>query len=103
MHTEDYPTMTTAIAALRKEGYTDDFNLLEDCLECKPGNYKLLPSDFGVDKVFRFEGPSDPADGAVLYAISSPKRGVKGLLVNGYGMYTDSASNALVEKLSIRR
>lgn len=103
MHTEDYPTMTGAIVALREEGYTDDFNLLEDCLECRSANYTLSPKEFQVDKVFRFEGPSDPGDEAVLYAISSPTRGVRGLLVNAYGIYSNSMANDLVEKLAIAR
>jgi hypothetical protein len=102
VNTEDYDTLTEAINALRKQGYTEDYNLLSDCIECKTGNYKLSPKDFQVDKVFRFEGPTDPADEAVLYAISSPKRGTKGLLVNAYGIYADEATNDLVEKLSIK-
>ena len=42
-------------------------------------------------------------DEAVVYAISSPVFGVKGVLVNAYGIYADEASDVLVQKLHERR
>lgn len=102
MQTEDYYTLSGTMTALRKKGYTEDFNLLENALECKAGGYTVSPDDFQIDDVFRFEGPSNPSDEAVLYAISVPRKNVKGLLVNGYGIYTDPVTNALLEKLVIK-
>jgi hypothetical protein len=52
---EAYDTLVEAINALKKQGYTEDFNLLEDCLECRNGKHKLTPNEFKVDKFFRFE------------------------------------------------
>ena len=46
-----------------------------------------------IDKVYRFEGDSDPADEATVYAISSPKYGIKGVPVNGTGIYTDEMTD----------
>src|SRR3954465_338952 len=63
---------------LRKRGYTEDFNLRTDCLDCQQGQFLLYPEDFQIDKYYRFEGESDPADQAILYAISSEKFGLKG-------------------------
>jgi len=54
-----------------------------------------------VDKVYRFEGDSDPADEATVYAISSPKYGIKGTLVNGSGIYTDSLTDEMLRTLKI--
>ena len=80
-----------------------DFNIREECLVCHLDNVTLSPDDFEIDKVYRFEGESNPDDEAVLYAISSPKFGVKGVLVNAYGIYSDAASHALVKKLHERK
>ncbi len=52
-----------------------------------------------IDEVHRFEGDTDPADEAIVYAISSTKHTIKGVLVNAYGMYSDSFSNELMAKL----
>jgi len=47
---------------------------------------RLNPEDFIIDKHYRFEGISDPDDEAVVYAISSLKQNLKGVLLNGYSI-----------------
>ncbi len=92
---ESYGTLSQTINGLKKEGYTMDFNIQEDHL----ADRILSPDDFEIDKVFRFEGETNPEDQSILYAISSPKFGTKGLLVNGYGISSDAMSNQLISKL----
>lgn len=97
-------TMTTVsevLNILKNRGYTVDFNLNDSCLICNGNSLQIYPDEFVVDKHYRFEGISDPADEAVIYAISSIKHNVKGTLVNGYGMYSeriaDDMAKALIE------
>lgn len=97
---ESYGTLSETINGLKKEGYTLDFNLQDDCVACQSTNTILSPDDFEIDKVYRFEGASNPDDESILYAISSSKFGVKGLLVNGYGISADEISDAIIKKLS---
>jgi hypothetical protein len=97
---ESYETLSEAILALKQQGYTEDFNLKENCLECIAGRQELLPHEFNIDKSFRFDVNEDPSDQAVLYAISSKMHSMKGLLVNGYGIYSDDTSNEMLEKLN---
>lgn len=94
-----YDTLSETMEALRQEGYVEDFNLREDCLECREGKFKVFADEFKIDEFFRFEGPTDPADEAVLYAISSENHQIRGLLVSGYGMYTEGVTNDLLAKL----
>jgi len=96
---ESYGTLSQTINGLKGEGYLLDFNIKDECLVCHQTPIELHPDDFEIDKVFRFEGESNPDDEAILYAISSPKYGVKGVLVNGYGISADDASNAIAAKL----
>lgn len=96
---EPFDTLSQAIHALRAEGYTEDFNLKAHCLECQLQEIELYPEDFVIDKVYRFFGPSDPDDESILYAISSEKYGLRGLLVNAYGVDADTLTQAMVEKL----
>ena len=96
---ENYETLTEAITALKQQGYTEDLNLKENCLECIAGHKKLLPDEFIIDKSFRFDVDEDPSDQAVVYAISSDKHGLKGILVNGYGLYSDDTANEMLKKL----
>ena len=94
------PTLSETLRDLKAKGYTEDFNLKDDCIDCSNGNLRISPSDFHIDQYFRFEGNTDPGDGAILYAISSEKYGVKGVLVNAYGIYADPLTDEMVAKLS---
>jgi len=96
---EQYDTMTEAIDGLRKQGYVEDFNLQVNCIGCLTGDLVLHPDEFEIDKVFRFYGPSDVDDESILYAISSDKYRIKGILVNGFGVSADSLTEEMVEKL----
>jgi len=96
---ESYGTLSETINGLKKEGYTHDFNIKTDYIVCSQTNVKLSPDDFEIDKFYRFEGESSPDDQSILYAISSSKFDVRGLLVNGYGITADEATDALISKL----
>jgi len=99
---EPYTTLSDTMEMLRKEGYVEDFNLKQNCLECRNGEYKVFAEDFKVDKFYRFEGESNPSDSAILYAISSAKHQLKGLLVNAYGIYSDPLTDEMMRKLNVR-
>jgi hypothetical protein len=94
------PTLVETLQKLRSEGYTEDFNLHIDCLSCQGGAFKLHPEDFHIDGIYRFEGATDPGDSTILYAISSSKYHMKGVLVNAYGVYAEPLTNEMLEKLS---
>ncbi len=96
---EFYGTLSETINGLKEEGYILDFNIRESCLVCLQNNTSLSTDDFEIDKVYRFEGESNTDDESILYAISSSNSGVKGLLVNGYGISSDNISDVLIAKL----
>ena len=96
---ESFGTLSETINGLIKLGYTLDFNIQEECLTDHQANIMLSPIDFQIDKVYRFEGASDPEYQSILYAISSAKFGIKGTLVNGYGISANETSSKLIEKL----
>lgn len=96
---ECYGTLSETINGLIKLGYTHDFNIHQECLICNQTKTVLQPSDFKIDKVYRFEGESNPEDQSILYAISSNKLGIMGTLVNGYGISSDEETSKLIEKL----
>ena len=90
-------TLVGTLNQLKKEGFTHDFNIHNN--ELKSGDITLSPKEFKIVKVFRFEGPSDPADNSVLYAIESLHHDVKGTFINGYGMSADENSEDLLRQL----
>jgi hypothetical protein len=98
---ENYDTMVEALSTLKQQGYTEDFNLDKNCLACRQGLFKVNPDEFQIDKFFRFEGASNPDDSSILYAISSEAHGIKGTLVNAYGIYSDAMTDEMLKKLTV--
>jgi hypothetical protein len=89
----NYKTLSETITDLKNQGYHHDFNI------ANVFSAALSPKDFEIDRVHRFEGASNPDDQCILYAISSSKLGVKGILVNGYGISAVDETNELVSML----
>jgi|SRR5476649_990583 len=91
-----YATVSDAIRELRKQGFIVDFNLKENSLEAD--SMKFTSEEFEILDVYRYEGDSDPADEATVYAIVS-QSGLKGILVTGYGVSSDTVSTQMLRKL----
>ena len=99
---KNYTSLSDATNDLKRRGYTEDFNLKAICVECPSHNLRFHPEDFTIDRFYRFEGMSNPSDNSIVYAISS-KAGIKGVLVDAYGVYAESLNDAMIKKLRIHR
>lgn len=95
-------TLSQTLNILRtEEGYEEDFNLLDEKLTTKERE-DFLSQEFVVDKVYRFEGPSNPGDEATLYAITTSS-GRKGVLLDGYNYSSGQISGELLKKLDLKK
>ena len=97
-----YDTVTEAVQGLKQRGYSIDFNLEADKICCSKTPLELKPAEFDITEFYRFEGESDPADEAVVYAIES-RKGERGLLVTGFGISAEGIGEAMIEKLRVKR
>lgn len=95
-----YDSLAEALNDLRKRGYTEDFNVTPERLECTSKDLKFHPSDFTIDEFYRFEGESNPDDNSIVYAISS-NEGLKGTLVDAYGVYAHNLNDEMARKLRV--
>lgn len=97
-----YGTVSEAINTLRQKGFSIDFNLEENCIVCEgKTSDKFKAEDFEIVDLYRYEGNSDPADEATVYALES-KSGLKGILVTGYGASGNSNDTKTLEKIHYR-
>jgi hypothetical protein len=96
-HKTHYDTVSKAIEALRAQGYTTDFNIEDHNLVCNQGKFDT--TNFEIEDVYRYEGNSDPADEAAVYAIKS-SNGLKGILVTGYGASAEDVPGEMLDKLN---
>ncbi len=92
-----YGTLLEALEDLKKQGYRDELTITEDGLfnNADP----LDPKEFSIDSFHRFEGPSDPADESIVYAISSEHLGLRGVLVGDYGPNANDYIHKMVQPL----
>lgn len=96
-----YDTMVEALKDLKDRGFTTDFNLAFDAIECKTTGVCLQPEAFEIVEHYRFEGETNPSDASIIYAIEEKNGAMKGVLVSAYGMYSEAASDEMVRKLSV--
>jgi hypothetical protein len=93
-----YGTVTEAVDAFRKMGFNLDLSLSENKIICSGAAYEA--DDIEVEDIYRYEGITDPADEAIVYALKT-KAGDKGILVMGYGV-SDGGSAEILSKLHAR-
>ena len=98
----DFDTLVEALQSLKEEGYKYDFNLISNGLHCKELELKLGAQEFHVEEIHRFEGDSNPDDSSILYVIST-SGGIKGTMIDAYGVYGGEIDPAILEKLKMRR
>lgn len=96
-----YDNLVVALNDLKKRGFTTDFNIAFDTIQCSHTGEKLLPEEFEIVEHYRFEGNTNPDDSSVLYVIQSLDGSKKGVLINAYGVYGDAMSDRLIQKLSV--
>lgn len=92
-----YNTVTEAVALLREDGFTTDFQFNGNSIMSANGK-RFAAKDLSMLVVYRYEGPSDPADEATVYGLKT-NEGTKGVLVIGDGIYADDAVTAMLVKL----
>ena len=95
-----FESLVDALADLKERGYNLDFRKEPACLYCYVFDLWISPEQFNVDEVHRFEEDSNPDDSCVVYAISSYS-GMKGTLIDSYGVYADHMTFDMAQKLEV--
>ncbi len=98
-----YDNLIDALKDLKAKGFTTDFNLAFDSLQCSASGTLLKPSDFEILEHHRFEANTDPDDSSVLYVIHATNGNLKGVLINAYGVYSDAVSDEMIQKLKVHQ
>ncbi|MDO6388592.1 hypothetical protein Q4E40_00550 [Pontibacter sp. BT731] len=91
-----YASASEAITKLRALGFDKDLTLKDGFVWWDSG--KFGADDIKIAYVSRYEGNSDPGDEATVYGLEM-NNGLKGILVTGDGIYSDSNTVALLQKL----
>lgn len=99
--TAAYATLTDAVEGLTRRGFTESFRIADGGLRTVATREALRAEDLTIREYHRFEGISDLDDMAIIYALES-KGGVRGTLVDAFGVYSDPAVSAVLSAVPIR-
>jgi hypothetical protein len=91
-----------ALEALRAQGFTASFVVKDGALRLADGSRAFRPNEVTVRDYRRFEGTSDPDDMSVVYAIETSD-GLRGTLVDAFGVYASPAVTAFMDQVAIER
>jgi len=95
-----YNNLVEATNDLMKRGYTENLSLEGDTIDDKEKNIHMTADDFVIDEFYRFEGQTNPSDMSIVYAVTSDKYSLKGVLINAFGTYANTSSSAILAKLN---
>ena len=85
-------TVLEAVQLLEAEGYRANFVVRPDgTLRCGVCAQTHRIDGALVDRVYRFEGVSDPDDEAIVLGVRCPNCDAKGVVVSGFGPSADPA------------
>ena len=82
-------TVTDAVALLRAEGYTFDFELIDGRLSAGADCPACSVDSAVVERLYRFEGDSDPGDEMIVFGLHDPASDRRGTLAAGFGPAAD--------------
>ena len=83
-------TVTEATRLLEAAGYDATVTLLDDGrLRFSDGGSVCAIDEAVVERMYRFEGDSDPGDEMVVFGVHYPKADVRGTLVSAFGPAAD--------------
>lgn len=80
-------TLSGIMEKLRVKGIDNEYKWTPDGFTIGSGKF-YQPEDLTIIKVYRFEGPSDPADNSILYIIKANDE-LTGYNLDMYGMYSN--------------
>ena len=92
-------TLSEAIDRLRSAGFREDFHATPLGLRAATTGVTYEPESLAIHEVVRFEGLTDPADEAILFALCCAADDVKGTYVTAYGPAIDPHDAVIIHRL----
>jgi hypothetical protein len=94
---DEMETLQSALARLRSAGFSESLRATPEGFAS--GDRVWAPEDLVVEEIVRFEGTSNPEDEAVLLALASRDRDLRGTFVSTFGPGTDPVAAELMRNL----
>ena len=83
-----------------KPGSQDLLLVVDGKLRATGTRETFRPEELVISEFHRFEGISDPDDMAIVYGVEA-RNGLRGTVVDAFGVYSDPALSALMARVPI--
>src|ERR1700682_3079649 len=100
-HSMGYLTVACAVDDLTRRGFTEDFRVVDGKLRASGTGEMVRSEDLVIREYHRFEGISNPDDMAIVYSVDATN-GLRGTVVDAFGVYSAPALSALLEHVPSR-
>lgn len=94
--------MVTCMNKLLADGFVEQFKVEKGKLTTADKKKTYKPKDIKTVNFYRFEGSSNPDDMSILYAVETVD-GVKGTLVDAYGLYADEGTGSFMQEVEVHK
>lgn len=89
-------TLSEVLSNLENHGYGSRFVFSDGKFRCIETNRWYGPRDLTTEAIYRFEGPSNPSDMSIVYALRASD-GTGGVFVDAFGPTGDSGAAEFLE------
>ena len=95
-------TLSGVLDDLQARGFVEHFRVADRSrLRAIRADRTFAPDQVSISEWHRFEGVSDPDDMSIVYAIET-RSGVRGTLVDAFGVYSDPIVGAFLDDVGPR-
>lgn len=84
---------------LGKLGYSEEFRTRGEKLYWVGKSVKYNADQFEIDHAYRLESADAPEDSSLIYGISIPKKGIKGILIDVFDALSSLEDNFVIHKI----
>jgi len=95
-------TLAGVLDDLTRRGFAEHFRVVDGWLRALDTGGMFRANQVFVPEYHRFEGVSDPDDMSILWAIET-RTGLRGTLVDAFGVYADPLVAAFVHDVAVAR
>ena len=92
-------TPVSVMQDLNGRGFTEQFKAVPEGLSAVRSGQTFAPGEVTIVENYRFEGESDPDDMSIVYAIET-RSGVRGTLIDAFGVYADPRVGAFLRNVT---
>ena len=97
MHSRN--NLVSDVQRLKKAGYSADFKIVNQALFDVGSSESFPAKNFEIDEAFQYEGPDQVEDSSLIYAISIPEKGIKGLLIDAFDVISSFTPSEVTKKI----